>query len=173
MRPMNEEWRPIRGYEAEYSVSRDGRIRRDLDAQGRPSGLILKPGVVGKYLMVSLSRHGFSRRHLVHRLVAEAFLGPVPEGRQTNHRNGRHHENAADNLEYITASENVRQTYAMGRQPLRGDSNGNASITEAQAREIRRLYADGLRQADICRRLSLPKWIVFSVVRWRSWKHLQ
>ena len=62
-----------------------------------------------------------SRLELLHRLVAFAFLGPPPTQQHiyVNHKDHDKSNNAVDNLEYVTASENAFHSYAnpMGRQP--------------------------------------------------------
>jgi len=62
-----------------------------------------------------------SRLELLHRVVAFAFLGPPPTQQHiyVNHKDYDKGNNAADNLEYVTASENMIHSHAnpMGRQP--------------------------------------------------------
>ena len=55
-----------------------------------------------------------SRVELLHRLVAFAFLGPPPTQQHihVNHKDYDKSNNAVDNLEYVTASENVLHSYA-------------------------------------------------------------
>lgn len=49
----------------------------------------------------------------VHRLVARAFLGPPPslEQMQVHHRDADPSNNHVDNLEYVTASQNIQYSY--------------------------------------------------------------
>ena len=56
------------------------------------------------------------KNYLVHRLVARAFHGPPPtaEHKQVNHLDGNREKNRADNLEYVTRSENLRHARASG-----------------------------------------------------------
>jgi len=169
---MKEEWRPVVGYDGLYSVSSLGSVRRDVDQEGRPAPRLLRGQPVRGYLLVALSKAGFSKRYVIHRLVAVAFLGPIPDGMQVNHKNQRRGDNRLDNLEYTTASENIKHTYRMGRTPLRGDMNGRATITDAQALTIRSMFAEGVWQAEIGRRLSVSKWTVFNVIHRKTWAHL-
>ena len=52
-----------------------------------------------------------------HKQVALAFCPGWKEGLQVNHKDGNKHNNRATNLEWVTASENVRHDrYVLGRQ---------------------------------------------------------
>ena len=115
-----EEWRPVVGFEGSYEVSSLGRVR-SLDrtiSNPLPSGTvrrqqvkgrILKPGVAkcGGYLYVNLSRGNKNQRsHHVHRLVMDAFVGPLPDLMQTRHLNGDPSDCRLANLAYGTPAEN-------------------------------------------------------------------
>lgn len=47
----------------------------------------------------------------VHSLVAEAFLGPRPEGYDIDHINSTKTDNRAENLRYVTHTQNMRYFY--------------------------------------------------------------
>ncbi len=119
-----EEWRPMLD-------TRSGEIvpGRMVSSLGRVRG---KNGCVSKgylertgYFTTHISGiSGFrSRNESVHRLVASAFLQPPdsPLRVQVNHRDGNKENNAAENLEYVTASENVAHRYAIGDRRTRSD----------------------------------------------------
>lgn len=97
----NEEWRPVVGYEGSYEVSSLGMVRR-VGSHVRA----LSRHHEG-YLLVNLSVAGRSKTHRVHRLVADAFLGPSV-ARGVNHLNGVKSDNRASNLEWATDSQNAR-----------------------------------------------------------------
>lgn len=100
-----EIWRPVVGYEGIYEVSNKGRIKSLIRGKG-----ILKPNV-GKtgYLSVELFRGSkqTSKRVLIHRLVAMAFI-PNPYDLPTvNHKDEDKSNNSADNLEWMTYRQNL------------------------------------------------------------------
>lgn len=127
---MAEEWRPVVGHENRYAISSLGRVK----ALGRPGAgkgtratdLILKQQIVkraswkgkGKAdYRVHLVRDGQARSkpHLVQRLVALAFLGERTAQRpQINHKDGNPLNNRVENLEWCSASENIRHALATG-----------------------------------------------------------
>lgn len=60
-------------------------------------------------------RYGFSGvSKTLHRLVAEFVYGPCPPGKQVNHIDGNKLNNNPDNLEYITAKENIHRAMKLG-----------------------------------------------------------
>lgn len=99
-------WRPVVGWEGLYEVSSEGQVR-SLPRKGRREARMLTP-VTGKrgYLVVTLSREGRCRPHPIHRIVAEAFLGPRPDGMEVCHSDGSRLNNSVGNLRYGTSSQN-------------------------------------------------------------------
>lgn len=69
------------------------------------------------YLTIQLSNEGRLGYYKIHRLVAKAFI-PNPENKpQVNHKNGIRDDNRVENLEWVTAKENVRHAYdVLGRK---------------------------------------------------------
>ena len=92
-----EEWRWIDGFQ-NYEVSSLGRVR---------TRRMMKPNYTNGYEYVSLSKDKKQYRILVHRLVAETFLGPCPEGMECCHLNGDRMDNRVENLEWNTHQKNI------------------------------------------------------------------
>jgi hypothetical protein len=122
---MHEEWRDVVGYEDFYQVSSLGRVRsvaRVVDRQG-PTGpalyvneMMRKAHTTPKgYQRIQLRKESKPRNHLVHVLVAEAFIGPRPtEAHEVNHKDGFKSNNRHGNLEWATPSENQKHAYETG-----------------------------------------------------------
>ena len=120
--PTIERWKPVNGYEGIYEVSSHGRVR-SIDRTvtysdgrvGRIKGKALRtPPNEDGYPRVNLSTQGKSRARRVHALVAEAFIGPRPDGMDVCHGDGDPENNHVDNLRYGTHSENMLDSVRHG-----------------------------------------------------------
>lgn len=164
-----EEWRSVVGYEGLYEVSNFGQVRRltrkalKPDTDKRPNG---------GYQRVKLSKKGKPTRFTVHRLVADAFLGPCPEGLERNHKDGRKTNNSADNLEYVTSSENHRHAYrVLDRWRPTGSKHGMSKLTEADISTIRKMSADGEKGYVIAKRFGVSGGTISMILSGTTWKH--
>ena len=98
----NEVWKDVKGYEGLYEVSTMGRVK------SLRSGKILKPAKnKNGYLRVDLYKDGKQKHFLVHRLVAEAFLGNPDNKPCVNHLSEVKTSNHYSNLEFCTQKENL------------------------------------------------------------------
>ena len=102
---MNEEFKPIPGFENRYEASNHGNI---LSWVYPNNGQLLHITTDGRYPSVSLrDSEGNQRCHRVHQLVAAAHLGPMPEDcTLIRHLNDVKTDNRAENLAYGTEADN-------------------------------------------------------------------
>lgn len=120
---QNETWAPIAGWSGKYEVSDQGRVRSltrqivQLARSGKPYaktlvGRLLAPGVASNgYPTVALGR---GNTRTVHSLVAEAFIGPCPAGKEVRHLDGNRLNPRLANLAHGTRSENILDAVAHG-----------------------------------------------------------
>ncbi len=167
-----EEWRPVAGWEGIYEVSSLGRVSRQAAGRGvRPSDrsdgrriLKTKPANHG-YPQVGLSRDGKRINAPVHWLVAEAFIGP--RLLTVDHIDGNRLNNRADNLRYLSRSENAREAWVrLGRDHGRLST---AKLTPAEVLEIRRRVASGQSQAEVTKAFGLSSGHCSMIVNGRLW----
>ncbi len=121
-------------YHDRYVVYCDGRVAN------AKTGKFLSPGVQGKgYGTVQLydgSSPKSPKSFLVHRLIAEAFLGDRP-GMHVNHKNGNKLDNRLENLEWVTNQENVDHARKVLGKTGHGVSNGRCKISPEVVLKIR------------------------------------
>lgn len=137
-----ERWVPcISGW---YEVSDRGRVRRvrpryDSKHPERFTPTLITPTQTGEgwksgtaYLSFLPSIFGEQRvRVYVHQLVAAAFLGPRPLGKEINHKDGVRGNNKVTNLEYVSRLENVQHAHRVLRRM------GGRKLTDRQVRAVR------------------------------------
>lgn len=103
----------------------------------------LMPWLVNGYPTVALRRNGRTTNTAVHRLVAEAFIGPCPAGQEVCHNDGTRTNCDAGNLRYDTRKNNLADREQHGTAQ-RGERNPAATLTDAQADEIKTLRKQGV-----------------------------
>ena len=117
---MDEIWKDIPGYEGYYQVSNEGRVKsverivyRGVNKNGTDifqrvdSRVLALHTTPNGYYSIMLHKEGVSKRFLVHRLVAQAFV-PNPNGRpEINHKDGNRKNDVCENLEWCDRRENI------------------------------------------------------------------
>lgn len=164
-----EVWRPVRGFEAFYTVSSFGAIR-----SLRFKRLMCPHADVNGYRSVMLRGYDprvKARLRRLHHVVLEAFVGPCPAGHQTAHLDGHPENNRLDNLAWVTPKENASHKKIHGTEND-GSRNGWSKLTEADVIEIRRLRVEGVPRAVLCERFGLTPDHLGKIATGEQWKHV-
>jgi hypothetical protein len=162
-----ETWRAIVNF-PNYMVSDEGHVRSIKRRR-------LKALVKNKrgYVQVNLYRHGRVKNFLVHRLVAQAFLGDIPRGWEVNHIDGNKINNHLPNLELVSAAQNRHHARMVGLvKPMRGEKNLNAKLTEDQVRSMRSLREQRVPVVELARRFEVTPRAVYAILSRKTWSHL-
>ena len=116
----------IPGYEGSYSVTDEGGVYSDKKTQAMPNGgvkqfaerLLSQKELRLGYWMVTLYKNGVRNDVFVHRIVCTVFNGPAPTMKhQVNHKDGDKSNNRSENLEWLTAAENIQHSFSeLGRK---------------------------------------------------------
>jgi len=169
------EWRPVVGYEGIYEVSKFGGVRSLAGIQRKFLGGVLKLFAnEWGYLRVDLQYNKKRKSRLVHQIVAESFIGPRPDGMEINHIDGDKTNNCADNLEYVTHSDNVKHAFKTGIMiPKRGEDNPASVLTESDVIKIREMIANGMTNVEIAAQFNVTPENIYLIRNDKSWKWLK
>lgn len=133
-----------------------GRVRNvQRWVKSKGPGKKLLPVVVRK---LQLNRYGYPVACLngkakpvlksVHRMVVEAFIGPIPDGMQVNHKDGNKQNNHLDNLEVCTGSENQIHRHRVLGQHI-GERHPLSRLKESDVHRIRLMIRNGIDDQKI------------------------
>ncbi len=184
-----EVWKPIKGYEDFYEVSDHGRVRsKDRVVEYVLPTRVRVAVVKGRILKTGVSRDGswgYSQVHLygtegrkarkcmrVHRLVAEAFIGPSPYPEAVvMHKDDNVTNNKATNLEWGTPKDNSMDMKLKNRV-ARGEDVSSSRLTDADIPKIRGYAKSGMTCYQIAKKFPVCTATIRFVVIGQTWKHV-
>ncbi|AGO47430.1 HNH endonuclease [Cellulophaga phage phi19:3] len=176
-----EIWKPIKGYENIYQVSNFGRVK-SLDrivfnkgngTRCKTKGRVLKQSKdKGGYLYVGLYNKDNEKTSSikVHRLVAFSFCSGYTEGLEVNHKDGIRDNNLYTNLEWVTRSQNIRDTYKRGRITY-GQKNNASKLMDRDIGVISSLYDSGVSQSIISLAFGVSQSTISNVIKNKHYKN--
>lgn len=172
-----EEWKDIKEYEGLYQVSSLGNIKSiDRSVERSTSVMKLKSKPISQYIgnrgypMVSLCKNGESKRYLVHRIVAIAFIPNPLNKAYVNHIDGNKQNSNLENLEWSTPTENSIHAHENGLANVgRGERHQSAKLTVDKVKYIR---GSSKTVRELSLMFNVSKQAIRDVKMKRSWKHV-
>lgn len=180
----NEVYLPIADFEGYYEVSNTGLVRSVDRVVTHARGKVDKPhdtkyyGMILKqkidrygYPTVCIMKNGKRRYTTVHRLVAETFLCNVNKLPQINHIDANKLNNNINNLEWVSALDNVRHAIGLNLQHYAsGEELPQTKIDRRIATVIKTRLLTGESQISIARDLGLNKNVIWRISKGHTWK---
>ncbi len=161
MELLAERWAPILGYEGRYEVSDCGRVRSLARFRRGKSGALVP--VAGRIMKLDTKKRSPDGRQLpykeirlrdgsprevrckvflVHRLVAQAFIGELFDGCHVDHIDGDHGNNPYTNLRILSAREHCLMHPSIKTEAARKAFQAAAQAKLAALRASGEVYAD-------------------------------
>lgn len=162
---MKVVWKDVVGFEGFYSVSSTGLIKRTKpyrNSKDKP----LKTVIACGYPRVTLCKNNKKHMALVHRVVADAFIG-IPKSMVVNHIDGDKTNNNLNNLEVVTRSENELHKHHVLK-------NGNchfSKLTESDVKKIRELRKTGLTIYKLGEMFGVRPTNISEIINFKTWKY--
>lgn len=160
--PKDKDWK--KSIVPEYLISNDGFVWSEKTNRVIKAA-INKPG----YSYVNIRCNGKTKPYAIHRLVAEAFIGEIPENMVIDHINSNKNDNSVENLRIITRKSN--STFA--RNKLRIDGKNGHTIDDRKAGEIKwLLFNTTMMQREIAGLYVISQSVISAIKTGHSWAHV-
>lgn len=168
---MLEEWRLLKGLVELgdfYEISSFGRVRNVITNKILAS-CVKENG----YYQVNLNKQGGRKKYYIHRLVAIAFIPNFDNKPQVNHINGHKNDNVVNNLEWVTAKDNMSHCYAIGLRNQLGSKNHMAVLSEDDVTKIKELYTvNKVKQSDLAKQFNVCKQTINNILHGKVWSQV-
>ena len=176
---MKEKWKIIEEF-PKYLISNEGRIKI-LSTLEDKKVFVKDDG----YIATTLGNGKQSYKY-VHRLVAEAFVKNKHNKPQVNHINGIKGDNRAENLEWVTPSENIRHAIDTGllkykkkeeeikkSKYSKWEKISSSKLSPEEVIEIRVLWEyREYKQTELADMFNVDPRTINDVITRKQWKHI-
>lgn len=164
----NEIWEPVKDYEGLYEVSNLGDVKSlRTFCRSKHKTKLVKKQISGGYIKVHLSKNHSTKLVRLHRIIAIAFIENPHNKPHINHINGIKTDNRIENLEWVTAKENLH--HALNTGLLSFVNMSNVTITPKLALEI---YVSDLKKIDIAIKYKISYDVVKKIKRGERWNSI-
>lgn len=173
---MSENWKNIPMFHG-FQASNLGNIRtidrlipRGNHMINRKSRILKQTKNKRGYLEVRILEVGKKPLvQVVHKLVMLTFVGPRPSGHQVNHKNGIKTDNRLENLEWVSASDNMKHAYRLNLTSKNGQNNGRAKLTESDIITIREQCKVRGSQKKLALQFGVTQTTISNIKSGKSW----
>ena len=159
-----------KGTKTNYMISNKGNVY----SKNIKRNLKLTPNTRG-YLRVAIHIPG-ERTHVVsvHSMVIETFKGPKPSPEyQIDHIDGDKSNNYVENLEWVTASENILRAFKNGlKEGVKGSDHPVSVYTDEQIHKACKLLEQGMTIPNVAKEVGIPKSYLYNIARGDNWAHI-
>lgn len=154
---MIEKFKPVKGYAGIYEISNMGRVkslsrvveRKDGNTRVTEDRIILPFLTKCGYHQIVLCKDGVRKKHLIHRLVANAFIENPNKLPIINHKDENKLNNRVDNLEWCSAYYNLRYGKMQAKLVKINVIDSKGDIVEV---------VEGIRECE--RKYSISKYLI-------------
>lgn len=102
------EFRKIPSLNLLYEINENGTILRNAKSKKQIKIKLDMHHSKSGYYMSLITRNNKTQRLMIHKLVAECWLGPKPDGLEIDHIDRNSHNNDYRNLRYVTHSQQMK-----------------------------------------------------------------
>lgn len=180
-RKDNGEWVPYPEF-PQYGVDRLGKVCSfSFNRSGKTREIKQYYDKDGyKFVRLIIDKKRYKR--FVHRIVLSTFVPNILNKPQVNHKNSIRHDNRLENLEWVTAKENVVHCIRQGNRVFTpqhrmkmcelfsGQLNPKAKLNKNQVEEIKELRNNGFYLKIIAKQFNISTSQVSAICCGRSWK---
>lgn len=161
---MEETWKDVPSLKGHYQVSNLGNVRR----------IMCRPvkGCLNSTGYKQITAHGPDIKKVtrtIHSMVAEAFIGPRPQGAHIAHWNNDRADNRLENLRYATPKENIGDDRRRHDTLPRGERNYKTNFKESDIIKILQSPEPNSYWADI---YGVTKECISRIRKRKSWAHV-
>lgn len=144
MHNANLEFRKIPSLDFLYEINENGTIFRNVKSKKQNKiKLDMHHSQTGYY--VTFCRHkGKTKRIMIHRAVAECWLGPCPDGLEVDHIDRNSRNNDYRNLRYVSKSEQMKN-----RDHSNISKTGSQNLEEARRKRMKPVKLTNEQEAYI------------------------
>lgn len=139
----NLEFRKIESLQFLYEVSEDGHYIRNVKSKKYIKIFFDMHHSDKGYYACFINLKGKIKRIMLHRVVAECWHGPCPEGYQVDHIDRNTHNNHYTNLRYVTHSEQMKNRVMSDRMIQIATSNCMKYVSEVVSQKVIVKDSDG------------------------------